>query len=346
LTAAVALTMLRRMSQLRMAVIGAGAAGLACAHELARADVQVTVYDRARSIGGRLATRRHGDCAFDHGAQFVTARGRPFASYAELALRSGALGVWRPAIMQDDTVWPSPVEEWWVGTPGMSAFLRPLARHLDVRTGIAVQELIPGRRGWELQTDAGRSDDVFKAVAVAIPAPQAAHLLGTHGAGFREVADVTMAPCWTVLAAFDPPIDAGADARRWTRGPLVWAACNSTKPDRLQRPQCWVLHASASWSREHVELESQEVVRELLAGLAQGLRRHLPPPTYATAHRWRHALVDRPLGLPHVFDEELSLGACGDWCLAPRVEAAFDSGRSLGQSLLSAVGLATRPLRA
>jgi predicted NAD/FAD-dependent oxidoreductase len=38
----------------------------------------------------------------------------------------------------------------------------------------------------------------------------------------------------------------------------------------------------------------------------------------------------------------MNAGACGDWCIAPRVEAAFESGCSLAHSLLSMVGLSAR----
>jgi predicted NAD/FAD-dependent oxidoreductase len=65
------------MDDVRIAVIGAGIAGLACAREIARADVAVTVFEKARGLGGRLATRRDGNLAFDHGAQYLTVhRGR------------------------------------------------------------------------------------------------------------------------------------------------------------------------------------------------------------------------------------------------------------------------------
>lgn len=220
------------MDDVRFAVIGAGMAGLACAHELARADARVTVYERSRGLGGRLATRRIGQLAFDHGAQFITARSHPFSRYAEVALRAGMLDAWRPRIMEDDRAWPAPIEDWWIGQPGMSALVRPLARNIEIQSGIAVHELIPSQRGWELQTDSGRQNVTFRAVAVAVPAPQAYSLLGPHSRTFRHIAEVRMAPCWTGMYAFDPPIDAGADARRWTTGPLVWAACNSSKPER------------------------------------------------------------------------------------------------------------------
>jgi predicted NAD/FAD-dependent oxidoreductase len=187
---------------------------------------------------------------------------------------------------------------------------------------------------------------VFNAVGVAVPAPQAYDLLGPYGRVFRHLADVRMAPCWTGMFAFDDAIDAGAEARRWTNGPLVWAACNSSKGGRLALPQCWVVHASGTWSREHLELDAQEAAQKMLLLFQQAIGVPLPRPAYVGAHRWRHALVERPLGVPCLVDEEMSAGACGDWCTAPRVEAAFESGRSLAQSLLSMVGLAARATRA
>lgn len=333
------------MDVVRIAVIGAGIAGLACAQELARADAKVTVFERSRGLGGRLATRRIGDMAFDHGAQFVTARSRAFARYAAVAVRAGVLDVWRPRVMEDARRWEQPIEDWWVGKPGMSALVRPLARNVEIQGGVSVHELLPGQRGWELQTDSGRHNDVFQAVAVAIPAPQAASLLAPYGGAFRHLSTVRMAPCWMGMFAFDPPLDLGAEARRWTTGPVVWAGCNSTKPDRWHRPQCWVVHASSSWSREHLELDAHEVEQLLLREFATAIGGRLPQPVYAAAHRWRHALVEQPLGVPCLADEEMAAGACGDWCIAPRVEAAYESGQSLAHSLLSIVGLAARATR-
>jgi predicted NAD/FAD-dependent oxidoreductase len=224
----------------------------------------------------------------------------------------------------------------------MSAIVRPLARNLEIQTGVAVHELLPGQRGWELQTDSGRPPQVFRAVALAVPAPQAATLLGPHGRGFRHVADVRMAPGWTGMFAFARALDLGAEARRWTQGPLVWAACDSSKADRLRRPQCWVVHASSAWSREHLELDAREAGPLLLREFAHAVGHPLPRPVHVEAHRWRHALVEEPLGMPCVVDDEMSAGACGDWCIAPRVEAAYESGRSLAHSILSMVGLSAR----
>lgn len=329
------------MQAVRIAVIGAGVAGLACARELARADARVTVFERSRGLGGRMGTRRQGGLAFDHGAQFVTARSRMFTRYLEIAARAGVVARWAPRILEDDRLWDAPIDDWFVGRPGMSTTVRPMSRNVDLQCGIGVHELIQSQRGWELQTDAGRQNEIFSAVAVAVPAPQALTLLGQHGRAFRNISAVSMAPCWTGLFAFDQPVDAGADVRRWTGGTgLTWAACDSSKPQRPAGPQCWVVHASIAWSREHLEADARDVAPLLLAEFAAATGTRLPMPVHLQAHRWRHAFVEQPLGRPCLVDEEIAAGACGDWCIAPRVEAAFDSGRALAHSLLPMVGLA------
>ena len=334
------------MGGVRIAVIGAGVAGLACARELARADARVTVFERSRGLGGRMGTRRQGNFAFDHGAQFVTARTREFTHYLEIASRAGVVAPWTPRILEDDRLWEAPIDDWYVGQPGMSTTVRPMSRTIDLQCGVGVHEIIQSQRGWELQTDSGRQNDIFDAVAVAVPAPQALTLLGHAGRAFRHIGAVKMSPCWAGMFAFDQPVDAGAEVRRWTGGALTWAACDSSKPRRPPGPQCWVVHASVAWSREHLEAEARDVAQLLLTEFATATGARLPAPVYLQAHRWRHAFVEQPLGWPCLVDEEIAAGACGDWCIAPRVEAAFESGHTLAHALLPMVGLAApAPLR-
>jgi hypothetical protein len=227
----------------------------------------------------------------------------------------------------------------------MSAVVRPLSRNLEIRSGVGVHELLAGQRGWELLTDAGTPSDVFDAVAVAAPAPQALALLAPHGHGFHRISDVHMAPCWVAMMGFDAPLATGADVHRFSGGPISWAACDSSKPQRPEGTHCWVVHASAAWSLEHLEAGVRDVARLLLAEFSTALGISLPEPACLLAHRWRHALVEQPLGLPCLVDEETSAGACGDWCIAPRVEAAYESGRTLAHSLLSMIGLSAPLLR-
>jgi squalene-associated FAD-dependent desaturase len=54
-----------------VAIIGAGYAGLACAVELARQNVEVTVFERSRTLGGRARAVRRDGLTFDNGQHLL-----------------------------------------------------------------------------------------------------------------------------------------------------------------------------------------------------------------------------------------------------------------------------------
>jgi renalase len=70
-------------------VVGAGISGLLVAKTLNEKGWAVTVLDKGRGVGGRMATRRIGRGNFDHGAQFFTVRGERFAGFVEDWLSAG-----------------------------------------------------------------------------------------------------------------------------------------------------------------------------------------------------------------------------------------------------------------
>jgi predicted NAD/FAD-dependent oxidoreductase len=78
-------------------VLGAGIAGLSCATELARAGITVTLLDKGRRPGGRVATRRMDGVSFNHGAQFATARGEEFGALLTELRTNGQAAVWPAA---------------------------------------------------------------------------------------------------------------------------------------------------------------------------------------------------------------------------------------------------------
>ena len=56
---------------------------------------------------------------------------------------------------------------------------------------------------------------------------------------------------------------------------------------------------------------------------------------YHAAHRWKYAIGNRVLEEKFLYNRELGLGVCGDWCGGPRVEGAFLSGYHLANAVVS-----------
>ncbi|MGF1447200.1 MAG: NAD(P)/FAD-dependent oxidoreductase [Pikeienuella sp.] len=322
-----------------IAVVGAGVAGLACAQALKAAGQGVRVFEKSRGLGGRAARRlaRMADgteLAFDHGAPGFEVASAPFAETVGGWVRQG----WaRP--------WPeggSPRLH--VGVPGMSAIAKPMAAGLqagsEIALGLRVLRVAGGPGAWHLGVEDGHSAGPFRALVLAIPAPQAVTLLGPEAQVFPELAAVEMAPRWTVMLAFPEPLAPAPPRLESTGTPLALAIRNSAKPDRAPKPETWVLHSSQTWAAAHLEAEPETVGDALVAAFAAALGHELPAPSVRLVHRWRFAEVVRPAGRPWLLASDRGIGLAGDWCAGPAahgVDAAWMSGRGLARRLLGEV---------
>lgn len=322
--------------ELRAAVIGAGMSGLSCASELRAAGVRVTVFDKGRGPAGRLSTRR-APYAFDHGAQYFTARDPDFEARVAGWVRDGVAAEWAGLVVAIDRVGepPRPTSELrrYVGVPGMSALALNLAEGIDVRQQVTVTGLDRAATTWRLRTSDQLLPDDFDIVVLTPPPVQTTALLdGVHPFA-DDVGQAALAPCWALMAAFDGPVDVAWDGAFINDGPLAWAARNGSKPGRTA-PHTWVLHASSTWSTEHLEDTREEVTAHLLSALAALAARPLPPTTFVQAHRWRYAAVTRTLDARSLWDAVTGVGVAGDYCRGPRVEGAWLSGRDLARRIL------------
>jgi hypothetical protein len=310
-----------------VAIIGTGIAGLAAARYLRERGIACTLFDKSRGLGGRMATRRVDTLHFDHGAQFFTARSARFAALVAQWRADGQAAPW--------------FDDRFVGTPGMSAPARAMLAGETVVGGCQVTALHRGPQGWSVATAAGPVDTpangAFAAVLLAVPAPQARPLAAAAGADFPDFARAVYAPCWTLMLGFDASCGLAQDRMRRDEGAIAWIARNASKPGRAPDREAVVVQASPAWSRTHLEA-TPEAVAPLLLGEFAAATGVAAAPGFVAAHRWRYALVETPAGQPCLWDPALRLGACGDWCLDARVEAAFESGEALAAAAAATLG--------
>ncbi|WP_019905300.1 NAD(P)-binding protein [Methylobacterium sp. 77] len=307
----------------RVAVLGAGISGAVAARRLIEAGLGVTVFDKGRGIGGRMATRRVADSglAFDHGAQFMRAQGANFSERLADWTRRGVAGAW-------DALGGS------VGIPGMTAPVRDLLEGIDTRSDRTVTRIERTDGVWRLAIAEGAEDDDFDAVAVSFPSPQVAKLMKASGLALPGLDVPVYAPCWSLMLACerDCPLQAGplSDGS----GAIAQMFREDSKPGRSAETVQVVVHATPEWSRAHLE-ETREQVTRILVGAIETSLGTAVRPIHASAHRWRYALVETALNEDCIYESSLKLGACGDWCLGPRVEAAYDSGAALAARMIA-----------
>ena len=282
----------------RVVVVGAGVAGLVAARELSAAH-DVVVLDKARGVGGRMATRRIGDATFDHGAQFFTTHTETFARIVRDWVEAGVAAPWYHGQVGPSGVVGSDGHPRFRGVPTMNAVAKHLVVGLDVHLSSRIITLRATESGWSAVLEDGTTSTAG-ALVVTAPVPQALELLDAGDvrltAADRAVLEaITYDPCLAVLApleglsglpepgALDP--DAlDPDAASTGAGPIDWMADNQTKG--VSAAPAVTIHATAEFSRQHRDSPDGQVIAELIAAAALGA------PVIEGAvqvQRWRYA---------------------------------------------------------
>ncbi len=338
------------------AIIGAGMAGITCARTLVQAGHKVTVFEKSRALGGRMAARDSAFGSFDHGAQYFTARDPRFLkamdTTPQLCKRWSANTVQVLDELGHITPGAKPAHDaHWVGVPGMHSLVAGWAEPLKAAGNIEMQIRVTlierdalQPKQWQLRTEAlDGAQHVysgFDGVLLAIPAAQAQSLLQTSQQAtpwVKQIGEVKVAPCWTLMLAFPQAMQPGLstlgpqwNAARSTHHRIAWLARESSKPGR-ESVERWTVQASAAWSQEHLQDDPSRAEAKLIKAFAEvtGIRAE---PSHVDSQRWLYAKTLQALGKSHLWDAKKGLGVCGDWCLGPRVEDAFISGLELALS--------------
>lgn len=318
----------------KVAIVGAGISGIAVARQLNEI-ANVTVFEKSRGLGGRMAARRAGDFAFDHGAQFFTARSDEFKTL--LGEFSGSVvQEWLPKIVTLEAGHKTFKREWfeehYVALPTMNGLIKAMAEGLRVEKQTRVARIEKCGQYWELLDDEGNSLGEFDWVISTAPVPQTIELLPDVFSQRSQLDAVDFSPCYALMLGFEEPLRLNFDAALVRASPLAWIALNGSKPGRPSGTSL-LLHSDNGWAAEHLEDDQDTVAGEMKRALQEMTGIDAQSASYESLHRWRYARVESALEMPYLLDEENQLAACGDWCLGNRVEDAFLSGQALANAL-------------
>ncbi|MAK91546.1 MAG: FAD-dependent oxidoreductase [Oceanospirillaceae bacterium] len=324
------------MSMSRIAIIGAGLAGLTALQSLRAQGHSVTVFDKSRGSGGRMATKKLGDASWDMGAQFMRAHSEAFTRQLQQWQKAGLISEWpvQPGMvdMQGDAVIAPSADQVtrYVGMPRMTGLSRALLG--------AANQFVPSVRivrasydnGWQLWDDQNNEYGPFDGLIINTPPQQAIPLLSAASQLISLCEQVDMLPCWSLLLTFPEPLQCLPDAVFVHNSPISWMARNSSKPGRNQQQEAWVIHASHEWSRQQVD-SARDSVQQLLFNAFNDLLQHQPSatqlhPDNQWLHRWLYAIPANPLDSGFLHDDNTPLALCGDWCHSGSLEGAWLSG--------------------
>lgn len=301
-------------------IIGAGIAGLMAARALQDAGARVTVFEKSRGFGGRLASKRVGDAVFDQGAQYFTVKDPRFAAWVEKFERAGVV-----------ERWPGGVHRRYIGHPSMTAVAKFLAEGLDVKRDHKVTALGCCDDHWCVDVE-GHGCMRAERIILTAPVPQSLALLRAGEFVVPEplagrLAALTYDPCLALLVTLAGRSRLPLEGVQRTTGAVRWAADNQTK-GVSPNVAAVTLHLSPEFSERYYGQTDSEVL-ELVRAEAEDVIG--APIAGATLHRWKFSYARTTDAEPFVWWPEEQLGFAGDAFGGARVEGAALSGLALAE---------------
>ncbi|MCA1064132.1 FAD-dependent oxidoreductase [Rossellomorea sp. AcN35-11] len=317
------------MSMKEVIIIGAGLSGIMAARTLRQNGLKdITIIEKSKSVGGRLATRRIGEGKADHGAQFFTVRSRELQSDVEKWLQSGWIKKW----------FGHPYPRY-TSVNGMNTLAKSLAGELSVKLNSTVSSIFEKRDGHlELTLDNGEKL-LGSHLLVTAPVPQTLALL--PGMESRELANITFAPCFVGMFTLEKDNILPAIGHKDEGLPSGVERIVDHHKKGISSTATVSVYMTGEWSKKRFEHRDNDILREIeeAAALYLGPLHHMND---AQLKRWKYAEAEEVVRTPYVeAGKDHRILICGDAFLREddeagrtRFESAYLSGLSAGERLV------------
>lgn len=330
----------------KIAIIGAGLAGITAANTL-KQHAEVTIFEKSRGVGGRIATRRATPYCFDHGAQFFTIRTKEFKSFCTPMIEQGIIKSWDGNFVEIENKQITQRRSWnqdnphYVGSPSMNAIAKYISNDLNIKLETQICSISKNNKGWSLLDIKQNTQGEYDWVIIAAPIKQAQDLLNTSSlsrplSSSPEIEQITMQGCFSLMLGFKEPLSIGFDAALVKNENISWISVNSSKPDR-NKEFSLLIHSTNNWADQHIDDDRQQVLEYLCNHSSEIVGHDLTKAIHKDIHGWRYANIGKQRGNKFLINKETNIAMCGDWFIQGRIEAAFISGNELAKKIVSQI---------
>ncbi len=308
---------------------------MSAAREMNRQGIQVIVLEKARGVGGRMATRRLDGAVFDHGTQYFAPSSAWFQSRIAEWLDEGLSREWfRVHAHEMDSRFLSSAR--YCGCPTMTSIPKALASTMPVYTGEKVTQIRVEGDCWHAVTDKGNRF-AARSCILTPPVPQTLELLDAsqvevEPAMYDVLSDLVYEPCITLLAVCDaPPALPENGVLEFERGNLRRVMDNQRKGISPDAPAV-TIHATGAFSAQHFEDDDESVAGLMFDEALPMLRCTVQN---WQVHRWRYSQVLTPHPAPFLhIRQQPPLAVAGDAFGVNGVEGAARSGMEAAHMIL------------
>lgn len=322
-------------------IVGSGICGLTVANILQNNGVKVTVLDKGRGIGGRVATRRFsheitGEGVFDYGAQYFTVRDARFKKWVDKWIDLGIITKWSEGFINSEGDLKIDNKDRYIGSENMRQITKFMAKDLDLHQSTKVTKFKWEDNNWYVLTEGGKKF-FSKIIVLTSPVPQSLALLYESNIDIRDdlkskLENVEYDPCIVLMALCESPTNIPEPGGMWgDRKRISWITDNFKKGIKTDAISLTV-HTSPTFSKNNWEEDEKSIYQKLIDEVTELTGAKV---VGYQVHKWLYSQPVNLVDSTFLFSENpgpIYFG--GDAFSGPRVEGAFISGWEIGNEIL------------
>jgi renalase len=327
-------------------VIGAGIAGLSFARAIQQQGREVLILERSRAIGGRCATWRHADIAMDYGVPFLHARSPLFWQTVDQLLEAEVLSGWPQRVQGNGPTCQPRALDPGVRHAALRGGLNTLAKKLAEGIEILRESEVTNIKTLQGSVELSGANFLFSTQTLVLAAANGESLRLLKDSDFGPSTTGAMAlfglaptlPTLSLLVCYDtPPAQPAWNLLLPETSASIQLISNESSKDAAGQKLALCIQAQPAWSRQRLNLPTEEWTRDILREVALLLGDWVMKPDWQRPHRWLESRLDSASRLRRPLLQNIAgckLGIVGEYFNpAGGLEGAFLSGCHLADLL-------------
>ena len=321
-----------------VAVIGAGITGITLANLLQK-KVNLTVFEKSRGVGGRMATRRADPYQFNHGTQYFKIENKEFKDFLQPLIRNkiikpletNQIEILNKKVIKRTKIYN---QEYYTAESKINSVVKYLINNnFFIKLLCRIEKTIKKNGKWFIIDSENVSYGPYDWLFITIPSNQAKELLCNNFKFLDIIKKLKMRSCFSLMLGFDKIKEFDFDTALFLDEDVQWLSIRKKIIDDNEYNNL-LINSSYNYAEQNINGSKDKISDYLIKIVSDILKCELNNYQHKALHFWKYAMSEKNNNLGSLLDEDLKVIVCGDWCMNGKVEGGFLSAKDAANKLL------------
>ena len=320
-----------------VAVIGAGITGITLANLLQK-KVNLTVFEKSKGVGGRMATRRAEPYQFNHGAQYFKIENKEFIDFLQPLIQNKIIKHYEAnhiEILNKKVIKRTKTYNkiYYTAQSKMNSVVKYLINNnFFIKLLCKIEKTIKENDKWFIIDSDKISYGPYDWLFITIPPNQVLEILCNNFKYLDIIKKIKMRSCYSLMLGFDKIKELNFDTALFLDEDVQWL---SIRKKILENKKYYnlLINSSYNFAEKNINGSKDKISNYLIKQVSGILNCELNNYEHKALHFWKYAMSETNNNLGSLLDEELKAIVCGDWCMNGKVEGGFLSAKDAANKL-------------